>query len=403
MTSPPQRRRTVPQRSRRQITAAVTAAVAVLLGGCTSSAIAGHHVSTPTPGSPESTGRDHPADVLQLTSQTSVPLPGEPSVLGLELFGSHLVWGACVGCSERFGNPNIVFVRDLTSGHTRQVAKSAWTSGLIGSVSGTGNTVVWTDLSRLPSEGDPNAEWAMWAENLRTGHRWTITSSHGRSDGDWPAAIAAEGRIVWRTLDVDGRTSDIMVTDLATRHTSILVRHVLPFNASLSAGWVVYDDAFPPHQPGETWNRPPSNSREIYAVPVTGGTPRDLGGNHQASAPWAQGGWATWGQPVNGDQNQIWAVNLRSPDASPRRVCWCSNNVREPGRSFVAFDGGTGGGVQVVSDTGGAAPATRLAGLAWYVPGGFSTEGPLVAFATQVHPLRNGLITLHIDTVVPAG
>jgi hypothetical protein len=381
---------------RRIVPVAFAAALAISLAGCSNS------VSSTT-GTPATSSEALPTTSsapssagMAVTDEWSVPLPSLKAVTLLQLFGRHIAFAACRRCTDA-DHANALYV--TTIGSTRapeMIARSQWRRGEIGWQVGTGDTVVWLDLARMPEQEQP-VPWRLWAENLDTRRRWLV--ARNRPHETWPLPNAGKGRIVWVQGDPDGHTRDILTINTRTRRMHTVIRHVLAFNAVVAGRRVVYDDNWPPGEPHANLNRPP-RTREVYSVPLAGGHVVDLGGDHHAHSPFAAGKWAVWGQPKYGDQHSLWAAP--ADGSAPAHLIARTANVGtlSGGDGFVAF-WPERGGVRVA----GVARSTEIVkiephGSRTYVPARFSADGHLVGFATIIHEGHaNELITIRVVRV----
>lgn len=391
----------------------------LVVAGCTSTAMPASKVRTTSPLknsaiSPVTPSRTtpiptsaptvvQPAAKISYRLITSTPLPSERSVTNIALFGHYLAWDGCTGCTESH-QPTTLYVEDLHTKKVMLVAHTAWTGGELSWQVGTGDYIVWTDQSGVPTEGMVNPQWSMWAQDLATGKRWLIARNHGSPPSPGPLPQSAEGVVVWTRDDADHRTEDVMVQDLATRTTRVVVHQVLPFTASITAARIVYDDTFPPDQPGANLDAPPK-AREVYSVPLAGGHPTDLGGSHDAHSPSAGGSWATWGEPKYGDQHTIWAAP--ADGSNPAHLVYRGLNLQQaPGDRFLAFWNESNGVFVTGIDRNTPVINAQPPGEQNYVPAHFSAFGDALAFATVQHMEEpNELVTLRIDriSVPPAG
>lgn len=379
------------------------AALILLTAGCTGETASRIQPSGPTrspsvtPGRVSTTTTTVPTPTARVrwAVEKTIPLPRQADVANIALFGHYLAWD-----SNRVEGvvPTTLYVEDLATDKIRMVAHTEWAQGDLSWQVGTGDYVVWLDDSAEPTDEEPNTLWRMWAENLVTGRRWLLAKNSGVPLGSGPLPEANDGRVLWLRPDQDGRTRDIVLYDLSTDTETVPVRHVLAFNAYVSAGRIIYDDDDPPHQAGANLKSPPK-TREVYSIPLHGGAATDIGGNRNAHSPQVWGSYATWGEPKYGDQHSIWSAPVDG--SAPARIAYRGTNVQQaPGADFIAF--WTEGNGLYVTALNGTTRGTdvQARGEQEYVPAHFSPQGHRLAFAT----VRNfgqpdELITLHVDRI----
>lgn len=287
----------------------------------------------------------------------------EPGVQHLTLFGHWLAFAAARAGAQQIAER--IEVIDTRTGRRSVVASNEFPNGQTDWVEGTGNTLVWTAQSRVQTDSDPTAEWVLHSRNLRTGTNRQLDSSHGQPSAYIPTPEASNGWVIWAVASRLPGTLDVKVSN--GDRTKVIARGVRPSGLGIAGRSAVFDSG--PAQGGP---------RHVYAVPLSGGSASQLDLDGNAAYPSAGGNVAVWQEPLDGDPQAIWAVNLAS--RCPARAVWLEPNEGNAvaGNGFVAWlqDGGIAAASlrngPTVSVSKEAAVATRLAAdgdlLAWGQP-----------------------------------
>jgi hypothetical protein len=158
---------------------------------------------------------------------------------------------------------------------------------------------------------------------------------------------------------------------------------------------IVYDANDAGVAPVDTQTR-----RDIFVLPITGGTPRALSDQHDVTFPSAGAGWAAWGTPNNGDAAQVWVAAIRG-NLAARMVYGGGNVQRVVGQHFVALwtNGTTELLVVPLAADGAPGSPVDIAGTP-YIPAHFDAAGDELAYATDTDPASPAdVITLNVAKV----
>jgi hypothetical protein len=347
---------------------------------------AGNGTSTPESGKPAAT----------LVSVARIPLSGQRDVESLRVFGGRVAWAACLPACALSDLPNTVFVADLATGHMRQIARSAFPHGDIEWVGGSGDYVAWTDKDREFSDDDSSSIWLLKVMDLDDGTVWTAASSGGVARIGAPLFRMSGSDLAWLAPTANLDSSDIRVVDLASHQVKTVLTGLQGGSMlGIDGSNIVYDANDAGVAPVDTQTR-----RDIFVLPITGGTPRMLSDQHDVTFPSAGEGWAAWGTPNNGDAAQVWAASIGGPPAA--RMVYDGGNVqRVVGQHFVALwtNGTTALLVVPLAKDGAPGNPLPVTGTP-YIPAHFDAAGDQLAYATDTDPTSlSDVITLNVVKV----
>jgi hypothetical protein len=278
----------------------------------------------------------------------------------------------------------------------RQIARSVFPHGDIEWVGGSGTYVAWTDKDREFSDEDSTSIWLLRVMDLDDGTVWTAASSGGVASVGAPLFRMSGSKLAWLAPTAAGDSSDIRVVDLASRQARTVLTGVQGGSVlSIDGSNIVYDANDTGAAPVDTQTR-----RDIFVLPITGGTPRMLSDQHDVTFPSTGGGWAAWGTPNNGDAAQVWAAAIGGNPAA--RLVYDGGNVqRVVGQRFIAlWTNGTTALLVVPLATDGAPGSPLPVTGTPYIPAHFDAAGDELAYATDTDPTSpSDVITLNVAKV----
>lgn len=333
---------------------------------------------------------------LTASEIASLPLPGLNDVTQVRVAGDRVAFAACHHCSNS-DFADTLYTASLRPQRITEVARSDWPSGEIGWQGLTGDRLAWLDLAHVPREGAPLGDWRLWIENLGSGRRRLLATNDGPDD-PFPLPEAAGGSFVWLRASDGGHTRSVVVLQPEARRPHTVARHVLAFTAWPAGDRVVYDDGWPPGRPGASLSRP-VRRREVFSVPIGGGTATDLGGGHTAHLPVAAGTWAVWGQPEYGDQGSIWGAPADG-SSKPRELARTTSVGISGGDGFAAFWKESEGIFVVGTTTAAGIQNVEPRASQTYIPAHFAASGHELVYATVTGArTAHQLVTCHVVRV----
>ncbi len=297
--------------------------VATLLAAsaCHGSPAASAAGPTAKPGTDAGRGSAAGATTVRLLARYPVP---EAGVSHLTLWSHYLAFATAGATAQTPALPNQIKVIDTNTGTTRTVARSAYPTGLSDWLGGTGDWLVWTDQPREQDDSAMDVTWTMHLTNLVTGTDRVIASST-RAERLVPLPSAGDGYVAWAQLTAAGTGTEIRTLPVAGGPARVVVADAAPSSVTVSAGYVVYD--------GDS-----AHGRDVFEVPVTGGTPIQVSTSGHALYPQAAAGRVVWQEPPDGDPDALWQARL-GPAPQPAQVLAGTPNHGNavPGTNFVVF------------------------------------------------------------------
>ncbi len=249
----------------------------------------------------------------------------ESAVSGLALWSHYLAFASAGPGAAPSANQNRIDVIDTDTGSMRTVAHSAYPTGLTDWLAGTGDWLVWTDQPREQEDGSMEVAWKIHLTNLVTGADHTVATS-SRAERFVPEPSAGDGYIVWSQLQSSGTGGELHVLAAGqTGQSRVVARNVAPSAVGVSAGYAVYD--------GDS-----AAGRDVYEVPVGGGTPVRVSTSGKVLYPSAGGGRVVWQEPPSGDPTALWQARLGSaPRPTPVLSGVRNAGNAVAGTNFVAY------------------------------------------------------------------
>lgn len=202
---------------------------------------------------------------------------------------------------------------------TKDVAHTAWATGLINWVATTGDWIAWTDQSSKQGDGAIEVLWQVHARNLRTGQNRILASSGDKPNPFVPVIQAQDGYFFWTEPESD-RSAQELLWKPGQERPHALLRHaeMTPGSASIAAGKLIYLGPNGRGLEGHT------TGGDCWEVPLTGGNPTPATHTALAMGCAARGDHVAWSQhidpdtptpPADGiydDPYSLWSVDLSS-------------------------------------------------------------------------------------------
>ncbi len=289
----------------------------------------------------------------------------------LVTWGRYVAWTA--GAAGPDEDPNEILVHDLDSKQTRVVARTRFPRGTIPRVRGSGESLVFLDMSRVPTDSDAGSDWHMYEVSISTGKQRRLLSSTGKADReDPPIPSIAWPWVVWFRPAGDAYT--LQSLDLREARERTVARSPAGGQLSLDNETLTayYDD-----DNG-------ANGRDVFAVPVDGSAPpRRVTTSGKADFPLARNGAVAWQEPPGG-RSEALLYKAASTD-TVHRVSTPSSTWPEagrnpfPGRGFVVW---LMGSQLLVRAASGQSPPTVLEERHASIPARWWVEADRVAWAT---------------------
>lgn len=347
------------------------AVLCLLLFGCTHAA---NHQAAPAP----STSLSHSTALPQPPKERNVAtfsLAGVQRAGHLALSSEWVAFSGCQACQDTDSPPNEVFAIRLPSSTPVVVARTAFPAGQTDWVELDGDTLIYTDQSRTQSDSQQSVIWTLNSINLRTRARTVLDSSHGQRNNWLPEPRTGQGYVAWVGKPAhdtgDGGTLTVARVDGSDRHV-VLSQHIESSNLSINDGVCVFDAGPLPTSPTAP------TSRNVYAVPLAGGTAQQLSHDGRAVNPTAFHGHVIWSEPAVNDTESIHTVALDSPSA-PRQIFDGVNYQDVLGNGFIVFNVANSSQLDVISLDGGP-PLTLTKDES--VPLRVATSGDVFAYGT---------------------